>query len=65
MTKGTSPQVWKFYEVAEGRLKKLRRECPRCGRGVFMAQHENRYTCGRCGYTVFLKEAGEGARPSG
>ncbi len=27
--------------------------CPRCGAGVFLAEHKNRQTCGSCGYTVF------------
>ncbi len=27
--------------------------CPRCGPGIFLAQHKNRQTCGKCGYTVF------------
>ena len=45
-----SPQVWKFYRVEEGRLVRLRRFCPRCGRGVFMADHGDRWACGKCGY---------------
>ncbi|HIE23337.1 MAG TPA: 30S ribosomal protein S27ae [Candidatus Korarchaeota archaeon] len=28
------------------------RKCPRCG--SFMARHENRYSCGKCGYTEFI-----------
>jgi small subunit ribosomal protein S27Ae len=28
-----------------------RTPCPKCGPGVFMAQHKNREHCGRCGYT--------------
>ncbi|MFA5394488.1 MAG: 30S ribosomal protein S27ae [Methanomicrobiales archaeon] len=27
--------------------------CPRCGRGVFMGEHEDRFSCGKCGYTEF------------
>lgn len=25
--------------------------CPRCGPGVKLAQHKDRVTCGRCGYS--------------
>ena len=25
--------------------------CPRCGEGVFMADHGDRFACGKCGYT--------------
>lgn len=45
----------KFYALEGGKLKALRRSCPRCGPGVFMADHEDRYACGRCGYTEFKK----------
>merc|ERR1712146_719684 len=36
--------VLKFYKVT-----RLRKECPNCGPGVFMAIHYNRYYCGKCG----------------
>ncbi|HID20116.1 MAG TPA: 30S ribosomal protein S27ae [Methanophagales archaeon] len=48
-----------FYEVIEekGGFKLLRRRkvCPRCGAGVFLAEHKDRYSCGKCGYTEFRK----------
>jgi small subunit ribosomal protein S27Ae len=44
-------QAWKYYSVEGGKLVRKRRQCPRCGR--FMAEHENRYSCGGCGYTEF------------
>ena len=31
----------------------LRKECPKCGPGVFMAEHPDRVACGKCGYTEF------------
>jgi len=48
-------QVYKLYKVEENSLSRLRKECPRCGKGYFMAQHGNRLTCGHCGYTVYSK----------
>jgi small subunit ribosomal protein S27Ae len=48
-------QVHKLYKVDGDKLSRLRKECPRCGRGYFMAQHSNRLTCGHCGYTVYSK----------
>jgi ubiquitin-small subunit ribosomal protein S27Ae len=48
-------QVHKLYKVDENSLSRLRKECPRCGRGYFMAQHGNRLTCGHCGFTVYSK----------
>lgn len=48
-----------FYELVEekGKVKvqRKRKACPRCGAGVFLAEHENRYSCGKCGYTEFRK----------
>jgi ubiquitin-small subunit ribosomal protein S27Ae len=48
-------QVYKLYKVDGDTLSRLRKECPRCGKGYFMAQHGNRLTCGHCGYTVYSK----------
>jgi small subunit ribosomal protein S27Ae len=50
----------KFYAQEGGKLKLLRRSCPRCGPGVFMAEHGDRYSCGRCGYTEFKKGKDKG-----
>jgi small subunit ribosomal protein S27Ae len=52
--KRVSPKVYKFYNISNGKLERLRRECPRCGRGVFMAMHKDRLHCGKCGYTEWL-----------
>ena len=42
--------ILKYYKVDEsGKVTRLRRECPVCGAGVFMAKHADRNTCGRCG----------------
>ena len=43
----------KFYSVSDdGKVKLLRKECPKCGAGVFMATHFDRYSCGKCGLRV-------------
>lgn len=49
-------QAHKLYKVDGGSLTRLRKECPRCGKGYFMAQHDNRLTCGNCGYTTYLSK---------
>jgi len=38
------------YEIAGGELKRKKRTCPKCGPSVFLAEHSDRYTCGKCGY---------------
>ncbi len=49
-------QVYKLYKVEGETLTRLRKECQRCGRGYFMAQHKGRLTCGHCGYTTFASK---------
>jgi len=29
---------------------KDRRHCPKCGPGVYLAEHKDRWSCGKCGY---------------
>ncbi len=46
-------KVSNTYEVTGDSIKKKNPECPKCGPGFRMAQHHNRKSCGRCGYTEF------------
>lgn len=46
-------QVWKLYKADSETLTRLRKECPRCGKGYFMAEHKDRLSCGHCGFTNF------------
>ena len=52
--KGGETQIFEFYEVSDDKLVRKKRDCPRCGRGVFMAEHSDRSTCGKCGFTEFV-----------
>jgi len=45
----------KFYEVSGNSIKRKKQTCPRCGQGVFLGDHKNRSSCGKCGYTEFKK----------
>ncbi|HEV8289427.1 MAG TPA: hypothetical protein VGQ00_00540 [Candidatus Norongarragalinales archaeon] len=36
---------------------KAHRSCPRDGPGFWLAEHANRFTCGRCGYTEMKQKA--------
>ena len=38
------------YDVSSGVIKRKGKFCPKCGPGVFMATHKDRYSCGNCGY---------------
>ncbi|MFH1181973.1 MAG: 30S ribosomal protein S27ae [Candidatus Woesearchaeota archaeon] len=51
VAKGKSMQVWKLYEGT----KRKNKSCPKCGPGVFLAEHQNRISCGKCAYTEMKK----------
>ncbi|WP_338102623.1 30S ribosomal protein S27ae [Methanolapillus millepedarum] len=44
-----------YYKVDGGSVTRTRKFCPKCGPGVFLAEHKNRSTCGKCGYTEYKK----------
>jgi ubiquitin-small subunit ribosomal protein S27Ae len=54
---------WKAYEANGDEAKRLRKSCPKCGEGVFLAKHHDRSSCGKCGYTEFSKKNGETEKP--
>ena len=41
------------FKVEGNKIVRLRRNCPKCGTGVFLAEHNDRLSCGSCGYTEF------------
>ena len=49
--KRTKISKGKLYEVQGDKAKKKNRICPKCGSGVFLAEHNNRFSCGNCSYT--------------
>lgn len=44
---------WEAYEISGDSLKRKKKFCIKCGEGYFMAEHKDRLTCGKCGYTEF------------
>jgi small subunit ribosomal protein S27Ae len=45
--------VHALYKVEGGKVTRLRPTCERCGPGYFMGDHQDRYTCGHCGFTRY------------
>ncbi len=41
----------KFYDTSGDKIQRKTKFCPKCGPGVFMANHKDRYNCGTCAYT--------------
>jgi small subunit ribosomal protein S27Ae len=44
-----------YYQMSGESIKGKKPVCPKCGNGVFLAEHSNRLSCGKCGYTEFKK----------
>lgn len=42
-----------FFKVEGDKINRIRKHCPKCGPGVFIAEHKDRFSCGKCGYTEF------------
>ena len=49
-------KVYSLYEAKGGSLVKKNKHCPKCGPGVFLANHKNRFSCGKCGYAEMGKK---------
>ena len=45
-----------YYKMEGDKVIRSRKFCPKCGSGVFLAEHGNRLTCGKCHYTEFKKK---------
>ncbi len=41
------------FKVEGDKIVRQRKNCPKCGEGVFLADHKDRVSCGKCGYTEF------------
>lgn len=56
--KKKASNVWHLYKIEDGKLVIKNKVCPKCGNGVFLAEHKDRFSCGRCGYTIFKNQKG-------
>jgi small subunit ribosomal protein S27Ae len=45
-----------YFKLDGDKIVRTRKHCPKCGQGVFLAEHKDRVTCGKCGYTEFVKK---------
>ena len=42
-----------LYKLEGDKATRTKQKRPKCGPGVFMAEHDKRKHCGKCGYTEF------------
>jgi ubiquitin-small subunit ribosomal protein S27Ae len=52
-----------FYSAKGEGLTRTHQPCPKCGPGIFLAEHANRRSCGRCGYME--TRTSEAPKPTG
>ena len=43
---------WEGYKFEGNKLIKSK-TCPKCGDGIFLGDHKDRFYCGNCRYTEF------------
>ena len=55
----SSGAKWSKYSIDDGTLGRKAEQCPKCGPGVFLANHSNRKSCGRCGHTSMFDDSEE------
>ncbi len=53
-----------LYNTSDSGIERTHRSCPKCGPGIFLAEHANRRSCGKCGYSE-SKTAPSPAGPKG
>lgn len=46
-------QKYKHYTITGTTIKRAK-ACVKCGAGIFLAQHKDRLSCGKCHYTEFV-----------
>lgn len=49
-------KIHKLYSLLENKLERKNKYCPKCGPGVFMGKHKERFVCGKCQYVEFFEK---------
>ncbi len=47
---------YSHYSVNGEKASRVKKFCPRCGPGTFLADHKTRMACGKCHYTEFVSK---------
>ncbi len=45
-----------YYKIENHKLVITKKDCPKCGLGTYLANHDTRFACGKCGYTEWFKK---------
>ena len=47
-------KLGELYDISGDKLERKNKNCPKCGKGVFMGKHKDRLVCGKCKYVEYL-----------
>jgi ubiquitin-small subunit ribosomal protein S27Ae len=47
---------YKHFKLDGDKISRMKKHCPRCGPGTFLADHKTRLYCGKCHYTEFMEK---------
>ncbi|MHA1865607.1 MAG: 30S ribosomal protein S27ae [Candidatus Heimdallarchaeaceae archaeon] len=48
-------QAHKYYKIEGDKIVRVKKVCERCGGATYMAEHKDRWTCGKCGFTQYKR----------
>ena len=48
-------EIYQYYKIDGEKFTRNKKICSRCGKGVYMSEHKNRRTCGKCANTEFIQ----------
>ena len=48
-------ETHKKYKIEGNKVTRVKKVCERCGDAVYMAEHPDRQTCGKCGFTIYKR----------
>jgi small subunit ribosomal protein S27Ae len=54
--KARGASIGRFFKVVGCKVERSGRPCDRCGSGTFMADHKDRWYCGKCQLTIWKKK---------
>ncbi|GAI26485.1 unnamed protein product [marine sediment metagenome] len=48
-------EAHKHYKIEGEKVVRIKKECERCAEFTWMAGHDDRWTCGKCGMTIYKR----------
>ena len=49
-------KLGELYTISGDSIERKNKNCPKCGKGVFLGKHKDRWVCGKCKYVEYLSK---------